>query len=115
MYFDYFFFVFLKKISMENLKSQAEELNSIDKEKATKIILELYSIKENLKNLDVTKDQPKEINKKIKNFEKSISVVEKDLENLFNIELSLNKKRMFLKLKEGDFGKDLLEVVKYLE
>jgi hypothetical protein len=92
-----------------------ENVKQFDNDKATKILLEMYFLRETFKSIDLKKEDTKEAQKKMKSIEKTFSTLEKDLNEIFKIEINSNTKKMYLKLKDGDFGKELLEVAKYLE
>lgn len=92
-----------------------ENVKQFDNDKATKVLLEMYFLKETFKSIDLKKEETKEVQKKMKSIEKTFATLEKDLNDIFKIEINSNTKKMYLKLKDGDFGKELLEVAKYLE
>ncbi|WP_336691114.1 MULTISPECIES: hypothetical protein [unclassified Chryseobacterium] len=84
-------------------------------EKIKKILLEAHYIKETFRNIDFKNENVKEIKKQVKKVEQAYLQLEKELSVIFNVSIDNNTKKIFIKLKEGDFSKDLLDVAKYLE
>jgi len=84
-------------------------------EKIKKILLEAHYIKETFKSIDFKTEDVKEIKKQVKKSEQVFLQLEKELNEVFNVSIDSNTKKIYMKMKDGDFSKELLEVAKYLE
>lgn len=92
-----------------------DSISNLNNDKATKVLLEMFFIRETFKSVDLKNEDAKEIQKKLKSVDKTLASLEKDLNDIFQLEINPNTKKMYFKLKDGDFGKELLEAAKYLE
>lgn len=92
-----------------------DSISNLNNDKATKVLLEMFFIRETFKSVDLKNEDAKEIQKKLKSVDKTLASLEKYLNDIFQLEINPNTKKMYFKLKDGDFGKELLEAAKYLE
>lgn len=96
---------------MENFEEKGIQIND---DLQLKILLELAFAKEQFKLLSFTAESVKNDKKIMKNIADILKEVDKEISSVFSKKLDAKTKAMYLKLKESNFDKNLIEVAKYL-
>lgn len=93
---------------MEDQSNYIVKSELTDNEQKEKMLLDLYYLKTKITSLKNDKKESAEL-------KKIITDIEKDLENIFQINIPLKTKKDYINLKNSKFDPDLLRLSKYLK
>lgn len=93
---------------MEDQSNYIVKSELTDNEQKEKMLLDLYYLKTKITNLKNDKKESAEL-------KKIITDIEKDLANIFQINIPLKTKKDYINLKNSKFDPDLLRLSKYLK